>query len=334
MEPLNPLVLIGGPSEPGPGDRSRMLDQAERVFADAGIDPEDIVRIDVPARGQSVSTESPIRPEVEPVVPALQSGSLFGGRTGVMVVDAHLLRSPEAVAVADLLDQAASQERQVVLVSNGRLPAPLAGHVRKRGETISIRKLREREAAGWLKAEVRRRRMRVKLDVQAALMEKFGSDVASLGRALDQLAMTEGPITADLVRNRFRNRPDEPIWHLTDALRKGKESVDEALRRLHDLLIHSHPLVILSVLERDLQGLAMAAAAPDIETFAEWMGSKPDWYPVKKSWRDRRRMTEDNLAKAIDAMRRADATLKTMPEETHLVTLERLTVSLCYRNRG
>ena len=331
MEPLKPLVHVKGPSDSGPGERSRMLDEARKVLVNAGIDTQAIVRIDVPGRGQSSSAEAVVRPEVEPMIPAMQSGSLFGDRIGVLVVDAHHLRLPEARVVTEVLGQTDSHESQVVLVSSGALSPSLAAHVRKHGDTISIRKLREREAAEWLRTEVRSRRMKVRADAQAALLEKFGSDVGALARALDQLAVVKGSITGDLVQARFRNRPDEPIWHLTDALSRG--AVDEALRRLHDLLTHIHPLVVVAALERDLQWLAMAEVAPDVATFAGWVGSKPDWYPVQKSWRAGKRMTDDNLAKAADALRRADAALKTMPQETHLVTLERLTVSLCYRYR-
>ena len=329
MEPLKPLVHISGPSNSGPGERSQMLDRAAQIFVDAGIEPPDIVRIDVPGRGQSASSEAPVRPEVEPAIPALQSGSLFGGRTGVMIMDAHLLRSPEAGAITDLLQQTVGDECQVVLLSNGRLPAPLAAHAKKRAQVVSVRKMRERDAAGWLRAAVRDRRMRLRADAQAALLERFGSDVGALGQALDQLSVSAGPISADLVRDRFRNRPDEPIWHFTDAL--GKGAVDDALRRLHGLLTHSHPLVVLAAIENDLRRRALAAAAPDIETFAAWAGYKPESYPAKKNWQAGKRMTDDNLKKAVDALRRADATLKSMPEETHLVTLERLAVSLCYR---
>ncbi len=308
-----------------------MLEEARKVFTDAGIDMSAVVRIDVPGRGQSVAAEAVVRPEVEPIIPALQSGPLFGGRIGVLVVDAHLLRAPEARVITEILGEGDPQDSQVVLVSNGALNPSIAAHIRKRGETITIRKLRERDAAEWLRSEVRNRRMRVRADAQAALLEKFGSDVSAIAGALDQLAVLKGSITADQIQARFRNRPDEPIWHLTDALSRG--AVDEALRRLHDLLTHLHPLVVVAALERDLQWLAMAEAAPDVTTFAAWVGSKPDWYPVKKSWQAGNRMSNENLAKAADALRRADATLKTMPQETHLVTLERLTVSLCYRYR-
>ena len=305
-----------------------MLDRAAQTFVDSRIDPSGIVRIDVPGRGQSAAGEAAIRPEVEPVIPALQSGSLFGGRTGVMVMDAHLLRSSEAGAVADLLDHPDAGSRQVVLVSSGRLPAPLSTYIKRHAEVVAIRRLRERDATVWLRDAARERGLRLRGEAVGALVERFGSDISALAQALDQLTMVEGPITGELILDRFRNRPDEPIWHFTDALAKG--AVEDALRRLHDLLTHSHPLFLLGAIENDLRRRALAAAAPDIETFAGWIGSKPDVFPTQKSWQAGKRTADDNLMRAVDAVRRTDATLKTMPEETHLVTMERLAVSLCY----
>lgn len=304
-----------------------MLDRASEVFASAGVEPSDTIRIHVPGRGQSEAGDATIRPEVEPVVPALQSGSLFGGRTGVLVQDAHQLRAAEAAAVTDLLAQPGADNRQVVFLSSGRLPAPLAAYIKQNGQSVSIRKLRERDALNWIRRAARERRIRLRAEAAQALVERFGSDIEALGQALDQLAVSGQPVTGELIRDRFRNRPDEPVWHFTDALAAGE--VDEALRRLHDLLTHLHPLFLLAAIENDLRRRALASAAPDIETLAKWIGSKPDAYPTKKSWRAGRNMTDDNLGRALDAVRRTDATLKTMPEETHLVTMERLTVALC-----
>lgn len=305
-----------------------MLDRAAEIFADSAIHPSDVVRVDVPGRGQSEAGNAPIRPEVEPVVPALQSGSLFGGRTGVMVMDAHLLRSTEASAIADLVGRPDSDDRQVVLVSGGRLPAPLPAHIRKHGQVVTIRKLRERDSASWLRHAARDRGLRLSAEAVGALVGRFGSDIEALARALDQLTMAGEPITGDMILDRFRNRPDEPIWHFTDALAKG--AVEDALRRLHDLLTYSHPLMLLGAIENDLRRRALASVAPDMDTFAGWIGTKPGAFPTQKSWQAGKRMTDENLMRAVDAVRRADATLKSMPGETHLVTMERLAVSLCY----
>ena len=117
------------------------------------------------------------------------------------------------------------------------------------------------------------------------------------------------------------------MWHYTDAIAAGDEG--EALRRLEDFLEHSHPLVLLAGLENDVRRRSLAAAAPDVETYADWLGSTPSAYPVRKVWDLRNRATAVNLRRSLDAVSRADLQMKTAPEATHRVTLERLTVALC-----
>ncbi len=72
----------------------------------------------------------------------------------------------------------------------------------------------------------------------------------------------------------------------------------------------------------------MSAAAPDYETFAEWDGGAKN-YAMEKVWRQRGRVRGSDLTLALDAVARADLALKTTPEATHRVMLERLTVALC-----
>ena len=326
------LVHISGPREAGPGERQRMLDEAGASLAEGEVSPENIVRIDVPGRGQSEAADAAIRPEIDAVIPALQSGSLFGDRTGVLIVDGQSLRASEAEAIVDLLTHADRDSIRVVLVTSGTLPKALSRFTKSDGSLISVKKMRRRDATDWVRTAARERKLKVNAESAAVLVERFGSDIGALAHALDQLLGAEEPITPDLIRDRFRNRPDEPMWHFTDAVAAGE--VGEALRRLHDFVTHSHPLILLAFLENDVRKRALAAAAPDIGTFAEWSNSKPDAFPIKKAWQARSRVTPERLALAVDALRRADQTLKTKPEEVHLVTLERLTVSLCYWYRG
>ena len=329
---MKALTHLKGPSRPGPGDRKVLLDRAGELFAGAEIEPSDIIRIDVPGRGQSVGGEGLLRPELEPIVPALQSGSLFGGRTGVMLMDAHLLQSDEAAVVTDLLAHRAGGIPPVVLVTSGKLPSPLAAHVKRNAEVITVRKLADRDVAPWVRDAARRRGLRLGSDAAQALVRRFGSDVGAIDHALDQLSVSGGPVTEQVILDRFRNRPDQPLWKLTDALAKG--AAGEAIRRLHDLLTHGHPLVLVATIENDLRKRALAAAAPDIATFAEWIGGKPGAYPTRKAWQAGRAMSREDLNRAVDAVRRADATLKGMPQETHLPTLERLVAALCIWYRG
>lgn len=321
------VVHVKGPSDPGPGERLQMLERAQQVLAEAGVSAADVVRVDVPGRGGSEAGDAALRPELDLVVPTLQSGSLFGVKQGLLVVDAQLIHAAEAGLVAELLQHADPAAVQVVFVSGGALPAALAKAVKSHGESITLAKMRERDATDWLSSEVEARGLSLRSDAAAALLERFGADVAALGQALDQLAMSAGSITGDAIRAIFRNRPDEPMWRIGDAISQG--DVRTALRRLADFLTYGHPLVLLAFLENDVRRRALAAAAPDIETFADWANAKPDAYPTKKAWRARGAVSDTDLRRALDAFVRADNTLKTAPEAVHRVTLERLVVALC-----
>ncbi len=117
------------------------------------------------------------------------------------------------------------------------------------------------------------------------------------------------------------------MWHYADAVAAG--DVAEALRRLSDFLTHGHPLQLLAFTEGEVRRRSLAAAAPDLATYAEWVGSSPEAFPVRKAWQRRSEATESDLARALDALSRADVLMKTAPDATHRITLERLTVALC-----
>ena len=88
LDAMKPLVVITGPRDAGPGERELMMEQAAGALDQLGV--ENPTRIDVPAKGTG-SDDDPdavMRGQVQEIVPALQSGSLFGGSDGVLVVDA------------------------------------------------------------------------------------------------------------------------------------------------------------------------------------------------------------------------------------------------------
>lgn len=331
---MKPVIHLKGPSDAGPGERQEMLDRARRLLEQAGVGESAVVRIDVPGRGAEEAGEGGVlRPALEPIVPALQSGSLFGDRQGIEVVDAHALQAAEGDVIVELLEAADPGAVSVVFLTTGALPARLGKAIRSLGEVVEVQKRRERDAAEWLGAEIRDRKLRLTSDAAAALVQRFGSDTAGLAQALDQISSDE-EISAEEVLARFRNRPDEPMWHYADAVAAG--DVAEALRRLADFLVHGHPLQLMGFLESDLRRRALAAAAPNLETLAEWLDAHPNSYPIKKAWRGRGSTSDSELQKALTALSRADRLLKTAPEDMHRVTMERLTVALClwYGGKG
>lgn len=321
------LYLVSGPASPGPGEREAMLETGRELLTRAGVAGSDVVRIDVPGRGAGEEGEGSLRAELEPAVPILQSGSLFGGAQALMLVDAHLVQAAEAEILADLIRHRDAAAVSVVLLSGGRLPKALGDAVKEGGETVSVRKMWERQALEWLDKEVRRRELTFEKGAAPALVQRFGTDTASMGRALDQLREHRGKITAELILSRFKNRPDEPLFLFLDAIEKG--DAGEALRRLADFLTHGHPLQIVGALDGDLRRRSLAAAAPDRDTLGEWLGAKPSDRRTDRLWRTRGRTPDSALRRAQEAVLRADRALKTEPEDTHRVTLERLTVAMC-----
>lgn len=320
------LIHILGPAGAAPGERQQMLDQARSFFQRAGVDPTDVTRLDVPGRGESEDTTGNIRSELEPMVPVLQSGSLFGGLQGLELVDAQQLTAAEADILLELLERADHSVLAIAVVSGGAVPARLSKFLRAEAESATVRKLWESNAAEWLHDEVDRRGMKLDRAAESALVQRFGADVASLGHALDQLADTPGAIRADQILTRFKNRPNEPIFHFTDAVTKGDTA--EALRRLNDQLVHKHPLILLATLETEVKRRAVALAAPDKDTFREMMKAKGNDRWVDRVWRQKGKLKDSNLRKANDALVRADRILKSAPAEMHHVTMERLTVAL------
>ena len=325
------LLAVTGQSNSGPGERQDMLERAHEFLTKAGV-TADAVRIDVPAKGGGEESDGPMRGDLQAMIPLLQSGSLFGDLQGLLIVDAQNLNPVEAKLTADLLEQAG--DVAVALVCFGTLPAAVSKMVKARGEVVTVRKMWERQAGEWLRSELADRKMTVESEAQAALLQRFGTDTAGLGQALDQLLEHQGKITAQAVLDRFRNRPDEPLVHYLDSVSSGKAG--DALRRLADFLTHGHPLVLLAALESDLKRRALASSSETEETFRAAIGARSDDRRASRLWRERGRIKDSSFQKALEALVRADRVMKTQPEEVHRVTLERLTVAFCrwYGGRG
>ncbi|GMQ97649.1 MAG: hypothetical protein BMS9Abin17_0149 [Acidimicrobiia bacterium] len=321
-----PWYAIVGPREAGATDRDQMLSRAAAIFEREGVDEP--VRVDVPAKGAAAAQDgSALRDAVRSIVPALQSGSLFGGKTGVVVVDAQQLLKAEVDAITAMLTNADDEQAVAVFLAFGTLPAGIKKLVAASGNVDTVKAATERGAGSWISAYAKANGLRVDAAARSALIQTFGSNTSQMQQALEQIAVNSSTVTADDVETRFTNRPDEPMWFLGDAIMAGDQA--QALRRLGDFLEHQHPLVFLSYLEGEVRKRSLAAVAPDYDTFAAWAKANPNSYATKKIWDARTRANADALSDAVGAISRADLTLKTMPETTHRVTLERLTVAMC-----
>jgi len=302
-----------------------MLAIAAEAFESAGV--EDPTRVDVPGRGSGSSDDGmSLRDQIHAIIPALQSGSLFGGATGVLVMDSQNLLKAEVTTIVEMLGVADSDQAVAVFAAAGTLPAPLKKAIAAGGEVLSLAALNARDAAAWISDYARQNGLKIDADAREELIKHFGADQAAMRRAIDQLAVTGGVIEATAIAENFDNRPNEPMWFLGDAIMAGDHR--QALRRLSDFLQHNHPLILLSYLEGEVRKRSLAAIAPDYASFAAMAKANPNSWATKKIWERRTRANGQALSNCVRALARADLTLKTEPEATHRVTLERLTVAM------
>ncbi|MCL1593596.1 MAG: DNA polymerase III subunit delta [Actinomycetia bacterium] len=317
---------IVGPREAGATERDQMFARASAILESEGV--EDPQRVDVPAKGTAAATEgTALREAVHAIVPALQSGSLFGGKTGVVIVDTQQLLKAEVDAITEMLKNADEDQAVAVFLAAGTLPAAIKKLVATSGKVTSVKTATERDAALWITDYAKSNGLRIDQAARSALIQTFGSNTSQMKNALEQIAVGSSTVTADDIEDRFTNRPDEPLWFLGDAIMAGDQG--QALRRLGDFLHHQHPLIFLSYLEGEVRKRSLASVAPDYDTFTTWAKANPNSYATKKIWEARTRANAGALSQAVGAISRADLTLKTMPEATHRVTLERLTVAMC-----
>lgn len=309
------------------------------------------------------------RLELNGLVPLLQSSSLFGGKQGVLLVDTHLLQAAEARALEALLSQHDPAAVAVAFIAQGSLPAPLKKAVKEVGKLEQVRPLWESQIHGWISHQIREKGLRMGYQARQALVQRFGTDRSALKRALEQLQGEHRPISAEMIVERFRNRPDQPVFRLLDEIIAG--DTPAVLRRLGDYLANARssdgrPHILLGALESDLRLRLLAAEARNREQFRQWeedntfsrmlesaagpldekaesrvrSGAKSrirsSSRRLDRIWKQRKPLSSVNRAHQLRAARRAlallvaaDRTLKLYPASLHLAVLERTVAELC-----
>ena len=365
----------------GPGEREEALTTARRHLVKVGVDNEQIVRIDVPSSrgGASGHAGGPdhhgaFRPELVTIVPLLQSSSLFGQKQGMLLVDANYLLAAESQALAELLPSIDPAAVAVAIVAHRSLPNALSKKVKEIGKVKLIRQPWERQIHSWLVGEIKEKGLRMGYQARFALVQRFGTDRAALRRALEQLQGVNRPITAQMVTERFRNRPDQPVFRIVDEILAG--NAEAALRRLGDYLANARasdgrPHILLGTLESDLRLRLQASQARDRRhfrrmeeqsRFSRLMESAPAPLDEKTETRlmsrarksvqsSQRRLNRiwsqrkpfDSVTRprhiraaqeALSLVVRADRTLKLFPAPLHQAVLERTVAEMSEVYRG
>ncbi len=376
MKCVGEVLAVIIPDRGGPGEREEALETARRHLRRTGVGGSQIIRMDVPSsRGQAApragvpDQHGAFRHELLEIVPLLQSSSLFGRKQGLLLVDAQNLLSGEALALSELLGAIDSSAVAVAIVAVRSLPKAVAKKVKEIGRVESMRQLWENQVHGWLDRQSKEKGLRMGYQSRAALVQRFGTDRSALRRALEQLQGENRPITAGMIMERFRNRPDQPVFRILDEILAG--NTEGALRRLGDYLANARssdgrPYILLGTLESDLRLRLIASQAHDREHFRQMeeegafsriLESAPGPLDQKaearlrstaksrvrssrrrhdRIWNQRRPLTSVSGRQQVRAAQRAlslvvqaDRTLKLFPAPLHQPVLERTVAELC-----
>lgn len=376
MKCVGEVLAVIIPDRGGPGEREEGLETARRHLRRTGVGGAQIIRMDVPSsRGQAAprtgipDQHGAFRHELLEIVPLLQSSSLFGQKQGLLLVDAQNLLSGEALALSELLGAIDSSAVAVAIVAVRSLPKAVAKKVKEIGRVESMRQLWENQVHGWLDRQSKEKGLRMGYQSRAALVQRFGTDRSALRRALEQLQGENRPITARMIMERFRNRPDQPVFRILDEILAG--NTEGALRRLGDYLANARssdgrPYILLGTLESDLRLRLIASHAHDREHFRQMeeegafsriLESAPGPLDQKaearlrstaksrvrssrrrhdRIWNQRRPLTSVSGRQQVRAAQRAlslvvqaDRTLKLFPAPLHQPVLERTVAELC-----
>ncbi|MDQ3662386.1 MAG: DNA polymerase III subunit delta [Actinomycetota bacterium] len=248
--------------------------------------------------------------DVQEIITALETPSLFGGRRLIVVHDAERLLKAQNQALEGYL-RAPSQGSALVLLSTRS--TSLAEAVRACGVVIALEPPRGRDLVGWVRERSRARSLRIDDRAVQTLIDGLGTDLRELDSALEQLATRHeagAVISAEQVRSTFGRHAEERVWALTDAVseRKPAESLI-ALRRL--LEQGDDPVFVLGALAAQVRRLLVAKRHADggPQAVASALGLRG--YPAQKLHKQAGIYREEELTSALQILAATDLDLKT-----------------------
>lgn len=228
----------------------------------------------------------------------------------------------------------------VIGAGEGAIAPKLVAAVKAKGHVVST-KVSQRELADWVRSRLRAAPVKLDAEAEKAVRDHFGEDVSRLGSLLEVLAAAYGEgahLGAADLEPYLGEAGSVAPWDFTDAIDTGR--TEDALAYLHRLLGAGdrHPLQVLAVLHRHVQGL-LRIDDPSIRTeaqAAEAMGIAKgrSTYPAKKALAAAQRWGSAGIADAIGLLAQADIDLKGATGLPAEAVLEVLVARLCFRARA
>ena len=265
------------------------------------------------------------------------SPSLFGEARLVIVPE--LQSAPDAL-VLEILDYLSAPEPDVTLVlvhRGGNRGKKLLDAVKKAGiprvDASPVKRAGDKQA--FVAAEFARARRRIQPEAAVALVDAFGTDLAELAAISRQLIEDSTPepgqqaeqVTVSDVRALTSGRVESTAFAVADAAIAGKEQ--EALQLLQQAqLAGADPVPIVAAIASKVRSLAKVSA-PGATPRSLGM---PDWM-LRNLSREARNWNDRSLARAIEAVARADHEVKGAGRDPRW-SVQRMVMELCRARRA
>jgi DNA polymerase-3 subunit delta len=248
------------------------------------------------------------------VLDAARTRSLFASKKALVVRQAEALRGDDEGVLAYLKDPTPG----VTLVLVAAKPDKRKALWKRLFEAASVtlaEPLRGARLKGYVRDELRRRKLALSDDAAAALIERVGADLRRLMGEIDKLqAYAEGErLSAEEVVEVLGRGFARPLYELSDAF--GERRARATLELLEQALDEGEaPLRILSALHRGLRelrkvrGLALKRTARDKMVAALNMGNRA--FKLDAMLEAARGWDEAAFRRATSALERADRAIK------------------------
>ncbi|MBB5831283.1 DNA polymerase III subunit delta [Brachybacterium aquaticum] len=265
------------------------------------------------------------------------SPSLFGEPRLVIVPE--LQSAPDAL-VLELLDYLKAPESDVTLVlvhRGGNRGKKLLDALKKAGvprvDASPVKRAADKQT--FVAAEFARAQRRIQPDALVALVDAFGTDLAELAAISRQLIEDTTPdpgeqpaqVTVADVHALTSGRVESTAFAVADSAIAGKEQ--EALQLLQQAqLAGADPVPIVAAIASKMRSLAKVTAP---SANARTLGM-PDWM-LRNLTRDARAWNDRSLARALEAVARADHEVKGAGRDPQW-SVQRMVMEICRARRA
>ena len=309
------------------GDDPTLVGEAVRALVDDLIGDAD----------RSVALEDHRGEEVDlaAVADACRTPPFLSDRRVVVVRDIGRWGTEDLTPLLAYLEDPLESTALILAAGGGRLAPKLIAAIKAKGH-ITGTAVSGREAKGWLRDRIRSSGVRLDGHAESLVEAHLGEDVSRLGALLEVLVAAYGEgarLTTAEVEPYLGAAGSVAPWDFTDAIDGGRTEV--ALELLHRLMEagERHPLVILSILARHVQGiLRVDGAGIGTEAQAAAAMGLPkgrSTYPAKKALAAARRLGPAGVTEAVGLVADAEVDLKGGTEWSPQLTLEVLVARLC-----